>query len=111
MSLAAKEVWNRIRAYCLAKESAVEEYPWGDVVWKVGGKMFAASAEGSNCVTVKASLDEQALLVQHPAIEAAHYVGRFGWVTITIADKATLTLAQELIDNSYAAICTKKQKP
>ena len=59
MSLPKKAVFTAVRAHCLAKEGAVEEYPWGDVVWKVGGKMFAASSEASSCVTVKATLDEQ----------------------------------------------------
>jgi predicted DNA-binding protein (MmcQ/YjbR family) len=110
MSLSAKKVFEKIRAYCLSKESSVEEYPWGDVVWKVSGKMFAAGSEGQNSVTVKSTLDEQAVLVQHPAIEAAAYVGRFGWVTIHISDEATLKLAQHLIDGSYDAI-RKKRKP
>ncbi len=110
MSLAQKQVFAAVREHCLAKEGAVEEYPWGDVVWKVSGKMFAAGGETSSRVTVKATLDEQAVLVQHPAIEAAAYVGRFGWVTITISDQATLKLAQHLIDESYTAIRPKKKR-
>jgi predicted DNA-binding protein (MmcQ/YjbR family) len=110
VSLSKKEVFESIRTYCLAKESATEEYPWGDVVWKVSGKMFAGGCEGQNSVTVKSTLDEQAVLVQHPAIEVASYVGRFGWVTIHISDKATLKLAQHLIDGSYEAVRPKRKR-
>src|SRR5262249_39187806 len=104
MPLSKKQVFQQVRAHCLSKESAVEEHPWGDVAFKVGGKMFACTGEGAAGVTVKATLEEQAILVQHPAIEAAAYVGRFGWVSITIGDAATLKLAKKLIDDSYEAI-------
>lgn len=110
MTLSSKEVFKSIRDYCLKKDGAVEEYPWGDVAWKVNGKMFACSSDGSNCVTVKTSLDEQAVLVQHPSIEIAHYVGRFGWVTIRIADRKTLKLTESLIDGSYDAVRPKAKK-
>src|SRR5438046_1051268 len=95
------DVFGEVRSYCLAKDGAIEAYPWGDVVWKVGGKMFAATGEGSDRVTVKASLEDQAALVQHPNIAKADYVGRFGWVTVTIVDAEALSLTMQLIDESY----------
>ena len=105
------EVYARVREYCRAKPGATEEYPWGDVVWKVGGKIFAGSSDGSHRVTVKSTPDEQAHLVEHPAIEVAKYVGRYGWVTIEVRSKATLQLALELIDASYASTAPKRRKP
>jgi predicted DNA-binding protein (MmcQ/YjbR family) len=98
------EAYARIRKHCLAKEGVAEEYPWDDVAWKVRGKIFAVSSDGSNRVTVKSTPDEQARLVDHPAIEVAKYVGRYGWVTIAIKNKKTLQLALALIDESYNTI-------
>ena len=106
----ADEAYARIREYCLAKPGAVEEYPWGDVVWKVRGKIFAGSADSSNRVTVKSAPEEQARLVEHPSIEVAKYVGRFGWVTVTAGSRKTLDLALELIDESYAALAPKSKR-
>jgi len=103
------DVYARIRKHCLAKDGAVEEYPWGDVVWKVRGKIFAGSSDGNNRVSVKSTLQEQSRLIEHPAIEIAKYVGRFGWVTITIKSKKTLDLALELIDDSYFSIAPKRR--
>jgi len=99
-----------IREHCRAKPEAVEDYPWGDVVWKIRGKIFAGSSDGSNRVSVKATLEEQARLIQHPAIDKAHYVGRYGWVTIAIDDEKTARLALELIDESYARVAPRPGK-
>ena len=55
-----------LREKCLSMPDAVEDYPWGDVVWKVGGKMFAASGPSGTHVTVKATLDQQAVLTSFP---------------------------------------------
>ena len=73
-------------------------------------KIFAVSSDGSNRVTVKSSPDEQSRLIEHPAIEVASYVGRFGWVTITIKSKPTLQLALGLIDESYDSIVVRRSK-
>ena len=43
-----------IRAYCLDLPDAWEDYPWGDIVYKIGTKMFASLGgdDGSTSVTV-----------------------------------------------------------
>lgn len=103
-ALSGKAVFARLQRHSLEKPGAVEEYPWGDVAWKVRGKLFAVTGQGAAGVTVKASLEDQAVLVQHPAISIAPYVGRFGWVSIEIGDEETLALACKLIDESYAGV-------
>ena len=104
------DVYARIRKHSLAKQGATEEYPWGDVIWKVRGKIFAGSSDGSNQVTVKSTRQQQSRLIEHPAIDVAKYVGRFGWVTITIENKKTLELALELIDESYESLAPKRKR-
>ena len=68
----------RVREHCLAKSGAVEEYPWGDVAWKVRKKLFAVSSDGSHRVTDQRPLAAQRRLIEHPSIEIASYVGRYG---------------------------------
>lgn len=102
-------MFDAFRSHSMAKEGAVEEYPWGHVVWKVRGKMFAVGTENLGRLTVKSTLEKQAALVQHPSIEVASHVGRFGWVTITAEDRDTLDLALELIDESYEAVRGKRR--
>ena len=99
------EAFAAIRDHCMAKEDAVEDYPWEDHVgWKIDGKLFAIGGAGSNRLTLKSSPEKQAVLIQHPNIEKAAYVGRFGWITVTVLDSEALDLALDLIDESYDAV-------
>ena len=105
------EAYARVREHCLAKQGVVEEYPWDDVAWKVRKKLFAVSSDGSHRVTVKSTLEEQSRLIEHPAIEVASYVGRYGWVTIAITSRETCQLALELIDASYESVAASRSRP
>jgi predicted DNA-binding protein (MmcQ/YjbR family) len=102
------EILPQIRAVCMVLPEATEDYPWGHTAWKVNGKLFAIGDENSNRLTVKATFDEQAALIQHPQIEKAAYVGRHGWVTITINEPSTLELAMDLIGRSFELVAPKK---
>jgi len=99
-----------LRAKCLSMPDATEDYPWGDIVWKVNGKMFAATGESGSMVTVKATLDQQAALIQLPNVAVAKYVGKYGWVTIELKDEETLSFALDLIAESYDQVAKKKKR-
>ena len=91
-----------LRAYCLDLPDAWEDYPWGDIVYKVGSKLFAAlGKEAPITVTVKAEPEDAEILIQSPHIEVAPYVGRYGWVSVAIEDEAALDQAMALISMSY----------
>ena len=103
-----RDLLTKVRKHCLAKPGAVEDEPWpGDIAFKVKGKIFAMA--GKTAITLKSTPDKQAALIQHPNIEKAAYVGRFGWVTIKPEDKGTLDLALDLIDESYDSIVKPKK--
>ena len=91
-----------VQRYCLDLPKAWEDYPWGDVVYKVAMKMFAAlGAQSPLAVTVKATPEDASVLVQLPHISVASYIGRHGWVSIAIDDEASLDQALALIHTSY----------
>ena len=91
-----------IRAYCLDLPDAWEDYPWGDIVYKIGTKMFASlGGDDTTNVTVKATPEDAEILVQAPHIEVAPYVGRYGWVTVAVVDEAALDQVMALISMSY----------
>jgi predicted DNA-binding protein (MmcQ/YjbR family) len=101
-----------LQAYCLSFEGTYEDYPWGDIVFKVGTKMFAGTGTGLPVsLTVKASKEDQDVLVQMPHVSKAPYVGQHGWVRVELVDDDTWELARELIANSYALVAPKRRKP
>ena len=102
-----------IDAFCRALPGATMEVLWGaDWVYKVGGKMFAATGP-SGGVSFKANDVAFAMLTETGVARPAPYAARFGWVqmddpsALPEADlRAYLTEAHALI----AAKLPKKQK-
>ncbi len=94
-----------VRAYCLDLPDAWEDYPWGDIVFKVGTKVFAGvSHDAPLTVTVKATPEDAEELLEYPHISTAPYVGRYGWVSVIIEDEAILDQALALIEMSYELV-------
>jgi predicted DNA-binding protein (MmcQ/YjbR family) len=104
-------VSERLKAHCAGKEGAWEDHPWGDFVYKVGKKLFVGLGEGEPAsITVKAAPDELDGLLTLPFIERAAYVGRFGWITVTVSEEEQLELALDLIDVSYELVRGKSKR-
>lgn len=85
----------------------MEDHPWGDVVFKFGGKrgkIFAflghpvAAVAG---VTVKPSSEELGGFLRLPFVQRAAYIGRFGWIDVSVRDRRSLKLALNLVDDTY----------
>ena len=100
-----------VRDFCLSFDGAYEDYPWGDIVYKVGTKMFAATGTMLPVsITVKADKEDASVLVQMPNIARAAYIGQHGWVTITVKDDETWALAKDLIATSFELVAPKQRK-
>jgi predicted DNA-binding protein (MmcQ/YjbR family) len=92
------------------KPDAVEDHPWGEVVFKVRGKIFIFLGMGDKAaMTVKAEKEELEALLAMPNVEKAPYVGRYGWVSVRVDEAEQLELALELIDTSYELIRGKRK--
>jgi predicted DNA-binding protein (MmcQ/YjbR family) len=101
-----------LQSYCLAFNGAYEDYPWGETVYKVRDKVFAffGGVAPDYGVTVKATREDQEVLVQLPNVTRAAYIGQHGWVTVALTDDAAFELAKELIATSYALVAPKPRR-
>ena len=112
--------WDQMLAYCLAKPGAWQDEPWeGDVVVKVGAKIFAflGSAAGSTvgvkCGRTRDGADEW--LQRYPDdASVMPYIGRSGWNTLRIGGAVPDDELLEAVDASYDAVVSrlpKKDRP
>jgi len=110
----------QVLAYCLAKPGAWHDEPWdGDVVTKVGSKIFAfhgsdaGSSIGLKCGQGREAADEW--LVRYPKdASVMAYIGRSGWNTLRIGAAIGDDEVLEAIDASYDMVVAKlprKERP
>jgi predicted DNA-binding protein (MmcQ/YjbR family) len=116
--MAGMENWHpfsrRLYEHCRAKPDAWEDHPWGDTVFKIKDKVFAFLGHHpvTPSVTVKAPPDELEILLAAPFIKRSRYIGRYGWVNVTIEDEEALRLALDLVDDSYEIVKSRgRQRP
>jgi predicted DNA-binding protein (MmcQ/YjbR family) len=93
--------------YCLAKPGAWRDEPWeGDVVAKVGGKIFAFT--GADTVGVKCGADRTVAdewLHRYPGdATVTAYIGRYGWNTLRLDGAIPADELLEAVDASYADV-------
>jgi predicted DNA-binding protein (MmcQ/YjbR family) len=104
MKLQHMSYGQRIRDLALSFPETYEDTPWGHPVFKVGdNKMFAAMSDGDDPVslTVKLTAEEREIALHMPYVSVARYVGRYGWVTVTVTDDESLENALEWMRESY----------
>jgi len=97
--------------HAAARPEAVEDHPWGHTAFKVRGKLFAIFGDpvpgGPTVVTLKPAKDDLEALLMMDCVRLAAYVGRFGWVTVTVGDEAARDLALDLIEASWGQIAPR----
>jgi predicted DNA-binding protein (MmcQ/YjbR family) len=95
---------DRVRALALSWPETYEDEPWGHPVFKVAdNRMFAtmSEAEGVVRMSLKLTPEEREIALELPFVTKAAYVGRYGWVTVTVSDEETLDAALEWMRESY----------
>ena len=104
----------RIRQQALSFPEAYEDRPWGDFpVFKVGANKvlgWAVVEDGAVRVTVKLTAEEREIAHLMPYVTTAKYVGRYGWITATVADEESLESALEWLRESYWLKCPSELK-
>src|SRR5437660_9990660 len=94
-----------IRKLCLGFPHATEQVQWGyDLVFKIGGKMFAITPlePAPVFITLKASHEAFAELTARPGTIPAPYLSRAKWVSLAHADALCPAEVPSLTRASYA---------
>jgi hypothetical protein len=94
--------YREFRLLCLALPEAVEQETWGEATFRVRGRIFAMGSPEGTRVSVKASLDDQAGLVEMDpkTFEVSAYTGRFGWVSVRLS-RLQRPLGERLVRNAW----------
>ena len=97
-----------LRRWCLARPSAVEEFPFGPQtsVFKVGRKMFALTALDAwpLSVSVKCEPSLAEALRAEPAVRPGYHLNKRHWITVTLDNSLPDELVLGLIEDSYELV-------
>jgi len=102
-----------IREVCLSFPGAAEQIQWGDdLLFKVGGKMFAATplVPAPVCLSFKASSENFAELTERPNVIPAPYLARAQWVALETRDALSAQELAGLLRESYDLVLAKLPK-
>jgi predicted DNA-binding protein (MmcQ/YjbR family) len=102
-----------VRAHCLSQPHATEHIQWGaDLVFKIGGKMFAIVVlePAKVCMSFKTSPEAFVELTERQGIIPAPYMARAQWVALETPDALTRPELARLIADSYRMVFEKLPK-
>ena len=101
-------------AYCLSFPHVTEEVLWGnDLVFKIGGKMFAViglDSPSDHCMSFKCTPEKFAELIERNGVVPAPYVARYHWVALESFDALREKELKALLRNSYDLVIDKLPK-
>ena len=104
----------RLRACCMSFPGATEQIQWGDnLVFKVGGKMFAVAATdpaAAYVVSFKCSDEGFAELLEMDGLAPAPYLARAKWVALERFDALSDRELQSRLREAYDLIVARLTK-
>lgn len=103
----------RLRAFALSLPEASEDFPWGESVAKVDGKVFVFLGRDESSypplMTVKLFESHGHAMAIEGAEPSGYGLGRSGWMTVPLrADGVTLDLLRDWVEESYRIIAPKR---
>ena len=102
-----------VRGVCMKLPRTTEEVLWGaDLVFKIGGKMYAAAAlePGPEWLSFKCTPEKFAELTEQEGIIPAPYAARHHWVALQTDDALPSVEIKRLIGESYELVLGKLSK-
>lgn len=103
------------REYCLTKAGAVEETPFGpdNLVFKVGGKMFALASLDEVPPKVNLKCDpERALDLRdrYASVQPGYHMNKRHWNTVEFTGEVPDAELRRMIDDSYELVAKRLPK-
>jgi predicted DNA-binding protein (MmcQ/YjbR family) len=105
MSAALSIDW--IRGICMALPHVTETVQWGDdLVFKVGGKMFAVAPlePAKVCLSFKCTKEGFDELVERPGVIPAPYLARAYWVSLEEASAMPKAEVRRRLEEAHAIV-------
>jgi hypothetical protein len=99
-----------VRSMASSLPEVEEVLTWGtDVTFRVRKKIFAIGGEGSEGVSIKATIERQAdlLALDSETFKSSAYVGRFGWVNVQL-DRVDDAVLRELVTDAWRSVAPKR---
>ncbi|MGH3443651.1 MAG: MmcQ/YjbR family DNA-binding protein [Nitriliruptorales bacterium] len=95
-----------LRAFCLAKAGAAEEYPFGPgaLVMKVGGRIFAIIGEDDDPHTVSLKCEPGLAVIlrgSYDAVSPGYHLDKRHWNTVTLDGSVSDREIRDWVDDSY----------
>jgi predicted DNA-binding protein (MmcQ/YjbR family) len=102
----------RVREFALSLPDASEDFPWGETVAKVNGKVFVflgPDTGSGRLMTVKLDESHGHALSIEGAEPTGYGLGRSGWVNVPLrGEGVTLDLLRDWVEESYRIIAPKR---
>jgi len=102
-----------VRRHCLSFPNATEQVQWeDDLVFKVGGKMFAVTAlePAGVWLSFKCTGEEFGDLIELPGVIPAPYLARAQWIALEREDALPAAEIKRLLRQSYDLVFAKLTK-
>ncbi|UGQ46307.1 MmcQ/YjbR family DNA-binding protein [Massilia endophytica] len=104
---------NKAKQVCRSLPGTTEDIKWGaDLVFSVGGKMFAAMGAGDDATSISFKVDDDRVLelTDRPGIIPAPYLARVKWVMIEDLKAVSDAEAAELLRRSHELVFSRLTK-
>jgi predicted DNA-binding protein (MmcQ/YjbR family) len=104
---------SRVRAFSTALPDACEDFPWGEVVVKVNGKVFVFlggdQGDGPPNMSIKLSDSHDQALDAAGASPTGYGLGRSGWVSVPMgAGSPPVGVLCDWVEESYRIVAPKR---
>jgi predicted DNA-binding protein (MmcQ/YjbR family) len=111
-AITSKRALSVLRRHALSYPEAVEDFPWGDQVIKVKGKIFVflgAGKDGGFGISAKLPETHELALTLKFVTPTGYGLGKAGWVTAQLkkGQKIPIDLFEDWIGESYRAVAPK----